>query len=30
MLANHDPQLREQLRAFRLEQAQTVRLEELP
>jgi 5-(carboxyamino)imidazole ribonucleotide mutase len=30
MLANHDPQLREQLRAFRLEQAQTARLEELP
>jgi 5-(carboxyamino)imidazole ribonucleotide mutase len=30
MLANHDPRLREQLRAFRLEQAQTVRSEELP
>jgi 5-(carboxyamino)imidazole ribonucleotide mutase len=30
MLANNDPQLREQLRAFRREQAQTVRSEELP
>jgi 5-(carboxyamino)imidazole ribonucleotide mutase len=30
MLANHDPKLREQLRTFRQEQAQTVRSEELP
>ena len=30
ILANHDPQLRAQLRAFRQEQAQRVRSEELP
>jgi 5-(carboxyamino)imidazole ribonucleotide mutase len=30
ILSNHDPKLREQLRAFRQEQAQKVRSEELP
>ena len=30
MLANHDPELRQKLRAFREEQAQKVRSEELP